>query len=65
MTNYPQNVTFVNFSEFLWTPILTYSWKYPRNTSRDIMYIIRKSIITILSIIAAYIIHTDYIMPHI
>lgn len=48
----------------MWTPWLVYD-NYPRRKSISIIYIIKKSIMGGTGIIMAYIIHTDYIMPHI
>ena len=65
LSNYPHNLTLSNYTEFLWTPVLTYSETYPRLATRDYGYILKKCVVTLLNIMAAYMIHTDYILPHI
>lgn len=49
----------------MWTPVLVYDAEYPRKPTRDIVYILRKCSITLLGILAAYIIHTDYVLIYI
>ena len=54
-----------NFTLYLWTPVLVYDETYPRKDTRDIIYIIRKCGITLMGILASYIIHTDYVLIYI
>lgn len=62
MTNYPQNINLRDFNLFMWTPWLVYD-TYPRRNSISIIYIVRKSIAIIFSLMMTYIIHTQYIIP--
>lgn len=62
MTNYPANINLKDFVIFMWTPWLVYD-TYPRKDSISILYILKKSIITIICILMAYIIHTEYLIP--
>eukprot|EP00656_Telonema_subtile_P000499 TRINITY_DN10233_c0_g1_i1.p1 TRINITY_DN10233_c0_g1~~TRINITY_DN10233_c0_g1_i1.p1 ORF type:complete len:390 (-),score=73.64 TRINITY_DN10233_c0_g1_i1:72-1241(-) len=41
---YPSNVTFGNFSAFLWMPTLVYEVSYPRTPSIRLSYIVEKAI---------------------
>lgn len=43
-------------------PTLVYDESYPRKKTRDLHYILRKSAITMLSILVSYIIYTDYVI---
>ncbi len=62
MTNYPKNINLEDFILFMWTPWLVYDC-YPRRKTISFIYILRKSVITIFSLIMTYIIHTEYIIP--
>lgn len=57
MTNYPNNINIKDFVLFMWTPWLVYDI-YPRKDNISISYILQKSIITIVCILMAYLIHT-------
>ena len=57
MTNYPKNINIKDFVLFMWTPWLVYD-VYPRKDNISIRYILQKSIITIVCILMAYLIHT-------
>jgi|JI61114C2RNA_FD_contig_31_5047547_length_1040_multi_3_in_0_out_0_2 sterol O-acyltransferase len=49
----------------MWMPVLVYDEQYPRKPTRDLVYIARKCSITLLGILASYIIHTDYVLMYI
>jgi hypothetical protein len=62
MTNYPKNININDFVLFMFTPWLVYD-VYPRKDRISVSYIIKKSITTVFTIIMAYLIHTEYILP--
>lgn len=62
MTNYPKNINIKDFILFMWTPWLVYD-VYPRKSERSILYIIKKSAITIIAVLMIYLLHTEYLMP--
>lgn len=62
MTNYPSNINIQDFTLFMWTPWLVYDI-YPRKANISVFYIAKKSVITIVCILMAYVIHTEYLIP--
>lgn len=46
----------------MWTPWLVYDI-YPRRNNINILFIIKRSIMTVICVLMTYIIHTEYIMP--
>lgn len=62
-TNYPNNINLREFVLFMWTPWLVYD-QYPRKNSISFLYIFQKSATCIIGVMTSYIIHTEYIIPH-
>lgn len=60
---YPQNITFGNFFEFLWLPTLVYQTSYPRNPSRSALFIVRSFMDAFLCILYIYAIFVRYCVP--
>lgn len=60
---YPHNINIKNFTLFMWMPTLLYQSYYPRSARVRYWYVIAKSAMTLVCILAAYAICTDYVMP--
>jgi len=62
ISNYPNNVSFLNFTLYMWTPALVYEQEYPRNKHFRVGYFFWKAIYTLMSLLTAYILFEDYVL---
>ncbi|TIA87734.1 hypothetical protein E3P99_03020 [Wallemia hederae] len=61
--SYPDNVTFVNFLDYLLIPTLVYELEYPRTEKIRLWYVIEKTLATFGTFYILYIISEHYISP--
>ncbi|KRX06313.1 hypothetical protein PPERSA_06284 [Pseudocohnilembus persalinus] len=62
---YPNNISFSNFTLYMWMPVLVYEHSYPRNEKIRYRFLIWKLVQTFIGIFIAYQIVSDHIMPHV
>lgn len=60
---YPENVTFMNFVDYLLCPTLVYELEYPRTENIRIPYVVEKSLATLGTFGLMYITVEHYIIP--
>jgi len=61
---YPANISVENFTLYMWMPVLVYRHTYPRNKSIDYMFIVYKSMMTILGVVFGYFVCCDHLIPY-
>lgn len=62
---YPNNITFMNFAQYMTLPTFIYQTKYNLTSKRRISYLLLKAVLFIFSFVKGYQIITNYIMVYI
>lgn len=60
---YPHNINYANFFQFIWVPALVYSPNYPRKQTFELIYCLNKCLKVLLGFLGLYIILSDFIIP--
>lgn len=63
LSPYPNNISFWNFTLYMWMPVTIYEYEYPRTKSVRITYLLKKIMQTSCTIVTGYIIMTELIFP--
>lgn len=65
ISSYPENISFKNFTVYMWSPVLVYQDKFPRTNSFRLGYFLKKVFQFSIGIVVCYIVLSDYIIPYV